>query len=265
MNDVLVVIPCYNNFVGLSRTIASIDVNDCADILVVDDGSDNEISDEDLREYQSECRSIKVLRNVKNEGVAVSLNKGVQFADQNGYRYIARLDAGDRNLGARLSLQRRFLDANEDYIIVGSWVKFVSESGKTLFILRHPCNDGQIRNALFRYNPFVHPSVMIRVSALTTVQGYPEEYPALEDWACFINLSKIGKLCNLPEVLLEYEVSADSVSSKKRYRQNLSKVKLLWAHFRWTPVQIIGLTKAIALLLIPRKPLTVLKQCIIHR
>ncbi len=100
---------------------------------------------------------------------------------------------------------------------------------------------------------------MYRSAVIKEVNGYPDDYPALEDWACFMNMSRITELANIPEVLLTYEVSASSISSKKRFQQSKSKIKLLFDNYQLNVNQTVGLIKSSLILLAPRGLLTYVK------
>lgn len=264
-NSVAVLIPSYNGGDSLLETLASIAPEECVDVIVVDDGSRQKPRKEDLdKAFRGQGRVILHCLE-KNLGIVGALNTGLSLAEQHGYRYIARLDAGDRNIGMRFAQQARFLDENPDHALVGSWVNFVSPEGKLLFTLKHPEKYDEIRKAMYRYNPFVHPATMFLLSAISEQGGYPDDYPALEDWACFLSMCQRYKAANLPEVLLAYEVSPDSISTRKRYSQSRSKVKLLAKYYALNVNQTVGLLKSIAIMMLPRGALTQVKKLLLNR
>ena len=53
MNKTIALIPHYNNFSGLVKTILSIDVDEKVDILIIDDGSSKDQIDESI--LKSKC------------------------------------------------------------------------------------------------------------------------------------------------------------------------------------------------------------------
>lgn len=264
-NSVAVLIPSYNDEDGLIKSLDSISPEENVDVIVIDDGSIKKPSKLQLESKFNAKGKILLHCLEKNQGIVVALNTGLKIAEQLGYRYIARLDAGDRNIGMRFRQQENFLDSNPDHALVGAWVKFVAPDGNQLFILKHPEKYEEILKSIYRYNPFVHPSVMFRLNAVSEIGGYPDNYPALEDWACFLALCQRHKAANLPDVLLEYEVSPNSISTKKRYIQSRSKVKLLAKEYKFNINQTIGLLKNIVLMILPRSVLTKLKQLLLRR
>lgn len=262
---VAVLIPHYNNLDGLLKTLSSIDESELVDVIIVDDGSSEKPSVNDLEGAFKASGKIYLHCMDVNVGITKALNFGLNMASQLGFIYVARLDAGDRNLGARFRQQETFMDQNPDCAVVGAWVNFVSVDGSLLFTLRHPISCAEIRRAIYRYNPFVHPSTMIRLSSILEVGGYPDSYPALEDWACFLDMSKKYSVANIPQVLLEYEVSPNSISTKKRFSQSLSKIKLLVKNYAPTLNNTMGIVKSLSILLLPRAALTVVKTFFMRR
>jgi hypothetical protein len=64
-------------------------------------------------------------------------------------------------------------------------------------------------------NPIAHPTVMLRSSVLEA-EGtrYNSEMLHVEDWALWMDLSKVTKLHNLPEVLLKYRLEGQNITVK---------------------------------------------------
>lgn len=261
-NKVVILIPSYNANEELFDTLRSIDKNEYVDVLVVDDGSDIKPAVCELEENFFAQGNIHLLTLEHNQGITSALNSGLNWIYEKAYLYIARLDAGDFCKPGRFLQQEDFLSNNPDYGIVGAWVNFIDEKHKFLFTLKHPTEDKDIRQSIYRYNPFVHPATMFRVDRIKEINGYPNAYPALEDWACFIKLIDNCKAHTINAVLLDYVVSTNSISTKKRFRQSLSKVKLLIHNFKFTFNNFIGLIKNIVLLLLPRNMVTNLKKVI---
>ena len=61
---------------------------------------------------------------------------------------------------------------------------------------------------------------MARRSALSAVGGYRAEFPHVEDLDLFLRLGEVGRLANLPEVLLDYRVHLASVSHRNITEQS---------------------------------------------
>ncbi|PAV26087.1 hypothetical protein CF392_07600 [Tamilnaduibacter salinus] len=259
LNRTLVVIPHFNNPAGLYSTLASIEQTESVDLLVVDDGSVDRPNWASVQAAFGAQGDAAVEYLPKNQGIVAALNYAVSWANSKGYEFIGRLDAGDHCVGERFAIQEAEMRSKPELVLLGCWVDVVSEQGNHLFNLRYPTRDQDIRRALHRYNPFVHPAVMIRLDAIFNVGGYPSGFPALEDWACFFELSRKGVVANYPQVLLQYVVHSDSVSTRRRRDQSKSKVRLLLKEYDASIPATIGILKSIILLLVPRSVTTTFK------
>src|SRR5690554_1529671 len=119
-NRVAVLIPNYNGGQALLETLASIIPEESVDVIVVDDGSKERPNQKDMDEA-FRGKGLMLLHCLeKNQGIVCALNKGLEIASQYGYEYIARLDAGDCNIGMRFKRQVEFLNKNPDHALVGA-------------------------------------------------------------------------------------------------------------------------------------------------
>ena len=92
--EVIIIIPYYNNPIGLEKSIVSIREKISIDIIIIDDGSKQKLNVIGLKKKYY-AGKIFYRKHKQNKGVAVSLNRGLDFAREKKYKYIARLDAGD--------------------------------------------------------------------------------------------------------------------------------------------------------------------------
>ena len=99
---------------------------------------------------------------------------------------------------------------------------------------------------------FVHPSVVFRTSIVDSVGYYPTNFKAAEDYAYFFNIIKKYKSENLPEILLDYIVDENSISSTKRKLQVKSRIRIILKHFYLGYYPIIGLFRSIILYFVSR-------------
>jgi hypothetical protein len=67
----------------------------------------------------------------------------------------------------------------------------------------------------------IHPTVMVRRSALEAVGGYRSRYQWIEDLDLYLRLSDVGRLANLPGVHLEYRQHLKSVNYTRGDRNDL--------------------------------------------
>nr|WP_086940003.1 glycosyltransferase family 2 protein [Thaumasiovibrio occultus] len=210
-----VILPAFNAQKTLARAINSLLVQTFSDfeLIVINDGSTD--GTRNIIEQFTDSR-IKAIHLTKNVGLIDALNLGLTMAKG---RYIARMDADDISLPERFAEQIAFLDAHPDYIACGtSIINFTetSEHGLRESYMRYPTSDEEIRVALhFFERNICHPTVMFRSSAIKE-QGicYRKEYPHAEDYRLWIELSKLGKLHNLPKGLVKYYRHQEQISAK---------------------------------------------------
>lgn len=147
------------------------------ELLVVDDAStDDTIGIVDG--FADE--RIRILRSDRNVGQVPSLNRGL--AEARG-EYIARLDADDACLPARLERQVEVLDADPRVGLVGTWMEAVDDRGRLL---------GRLQKTLEDYVDFLfhtlimrvyvsHPSAMYRRAPVLRLGCYDEATGPAED------------------------------------------------------------------------------------
>lgn len=140
------------------------------------------------------------LRNDEVLSLTQSLNKGLQAARG---RYIARLDADDVAMPARLTRQVEFLDCNPDVTLVGTGVRVIDEQGRVTGHIDPPEASDDIYNALAYSNPFVHSAAMFRRDAVVALGGYPEAYVYAQDLALWLKLAQRGRLGMIPASLVD--------------------------------------------------------------
>lgn len=248
--DIVVLIPCYNNIKGLKQTLVSISKSFIpVDVLVIDDGSNINIDENVL---QNIYESTKVIISPKNEGIAIALNRGLRYIVYcRRYRYIARLDAGDRCLPQRFQIQREYLIKYPDVFLVGSWATFVNQARVHLWVFRPPAKHYDICKKMFSNNMLANSAVMLRVDVVYEAGYYPIEYTHAEDYAFYFYILNRFKVANIPEVLTEFVVNSQGISVKYRKQQLRSRIRIILNHFDYSPWAFYGLTRNLILLVLP--------------
>ena len=176
---VSVVMAVYNEELYLQQAIESI-LNQSLDdfeFVIVNDGSTDR-SAEIIRSYNDS--RIRLL-NQENRGLTRSLNRGIKEA-RGGM--IARMDADDISEPKRLEMQVEFLEANPDYVLVGTNVWIMTDDGEIIRKSNYPVNDEGVRQVLLHtdYSPFCHSSVMFRKDAAMKCGLYDERLATCQDW-----------------------------------------------------------------------------------
>ena len=232
------------------------------DVIIVDDGSTKKPDESLLKSKFPKINNIKVILNKKNEGIDYALNKGLAYIKKRKYKYVARLDCGDLAYPHRFKLQKEFLENNKDIFLVGSWVRFISPHGKTLFIFRPPTKHEDIKKRMFINNMFIHPSVMFRTAIIDIVGYYPTNYKNAEDYAFFFKIAKTLKVANIPEILLDYEVNPQGLSISKRKQQLKSRLKVIVDNFDFSIYATYGILRNLLIYFLPYSFIEPLKKVI---
>lgn len=263
-----VVIPVYQDPGGVHASLISLGraVYPCSTtIIIVDDGSDPAL----MLDAVPAGLDVRIVRQAVNAGIETALNRGFAEASALGIRYIARLDAGDRVTSDRFVLQYNILEAHPDIGIVGSSARFVDESGAVVFTVRPPMADSEIRGAMHINCCLLHPTVMIRVSALATLGSldavYSRRYQAAEDYDLFFRILGVSNAINISQPLVDKVFSATGISRRRRRVQLLSRLKLQLRHFDlWRLSSLLGILATIGMMLIPETLVVMCKRLLGH-
>ncbi|MDH0659057.1 MULTISPECIES: glycosyltransferase [unclassified Empedobacter] len=264
MNKNLLIIPHYNNPQGLINSIKSIGQNEKLDVLIIDDGSNQQnIQETKVLNSKKFKGDIHFQYCIRNRGIEYVLNDAIDYALEKKYKYISRLDCGDLCVENRFKIQEEFLNKNNDYALVGSYVKAVDENKNFLFNIKPAIIDKEIRKEMKSKCSFIHPSVMFKADIIKEVGKYPTDYKAAEDFAFFTNILKKYKGKNIDQVLVIIEINTKGISIQNRNRQIKSKVRILKENFTFSYVSILGLLKSYILLYTPNRFVIFLKKIIL--
>lgn len=257
----ILLIPYYNSAERLLASLASVDSAENCDVLIVDDGSTERPLDlESARTAFTANGTVYGLVLPENRGIENALNAGLDWIAERDYTYIARLDCGDLNRPGRLALQESFLDDHPDVLLVGGAAAFVDLEGNQQFVYRLPTSHEAIAAKMRNNSAFMHPSVMFRTSALSTVGHYPLDTPAAEDYEFFWRFIDAGRVANLPHVLIDYELDPGGISLSKRTTQLTSRLQIQRAHDDGSWAARLGRARTRALLKVPYSTVFALKR-----
>ncbi|EMR01076.1 glycosyltransferase family 2 protein [Cesiribacter andamanensis] len=198
-----VLLPVYNAERFLAQAIDSILQQTFAhfELLLLDDCSTDR-SAEIIRSY-SDPR-IRYYRNEQNMGISATLNRGISLAAS---PLIARMDADDISYPSRLEKQLAYLQAHPDCALLSCWVRVITEEGELVRI-------DDFKPEYYYYNLtfecwMYHPSIVFRKAAAEQIGGYTVPYS--EDFELFWQFSRRFKVHNLPEILMDYRISPQSL------------------------------------------------------
>jgi glycosyltransferase involved in cell wall biosynthesis len=205
---VSVVMPVYNADEYLTDSIGSIlqqSFENFEFIIICDDPPDS--TKNIIDSFQQQDRRIRVIYR-KREGLVAALNTGCTLAQG---KYIARMDADDISLPERLDIQVNFMEKHPDVGLCGSWARTFGESVTTM---KSPVSDSLIKTTLLFYNPFIHPTIIIRKEILDSHSlRYDRGFSLVEDYELWVRLSPVTKFSNIDKCLLKYRIHPDKVST----------------------------------------------------
>jgi glycosyltransferase involved in cell wall biosynthesis len=203
----------------LALAIDSLLAQDFADfeLLIVDDGSTDSTT-EILADYAAKDRRIRLFAQPRL-GLAAALNLALANAVA---PLVARLDADDIALPRRFSQQKKFLDAAPGFALVGSWAEKTDGAGNRIGRIKPATEDGELRRALRKDNPFIHSSVMFRTEIARSAGGYRSFFEAAEDYDLWLRISSAASIANIPEPLVRYRWHPQNATQQNRLRQALS-------------------------------------------
>jgi len=208
--NVSVVLPVFNGEKYLKAAIESIlkQTYTQFEFIIINDGS-TDSTKQILLDYSDKDSRIKLIHQ-DNKGLVDSLNRGVSIAQG---KYIARMDADDISAPERFELQVAFLEANPDYVAIGSDIVLIDDEARKLTTQYQLQDHESIQFAAFAgHCPICHPAALIRTDAILKSGLYNKEFYPAEDLDLWLRLSEIGLLGNLNASLLFYRMHGESIS-----------------------------------------------------
>jgi len=247
---VSVLLPVHNGEPFLCEALDSVLEQTLGDFecIVVDDGS-NDGSARVAEEYACRDPRIRVLTLGRRRGLVTALRAAVEVSRA---PYLARMDADDVALPARLALQVDTLDRRADIAMVGSRARYASVREESAGLARYVewqnslIEPHDIRRNLFVESPLIHPTVLMRRGDLEAAGGYQDSgWP--EDYDLWMRLLLSGReAAKVPEVLLLWR-DHESRLTRKAPAYRLERFRRLKWHYltrAWLragePVQVCG-------------------------
>lgn len=218
--DVSVVMSVYNGADYLAAAVNSIVEQRGVswEFIIVDDGSTDN-TPQILDEFASHDPRIRLFRH-ENQGLTRSLIFGCSQARAD---FIARQDADDLSLPARLRKQHALISADHRLALVSCWTRYIGPEHEVLGMVQRPESAEQATHGLLheRQGPPAHGSVMFRKSVYEEVGGYREAFYFGQDSDLWLRLCRRGNIGSFPECLYEARMAPNSISGEKRDIQKL--------------------------------------------
>lgn len=198
----------------------------CDEFVIVEDGylakELDEVVEKYVREYPKLFNIVKIERN---SGLGLALQLGVEKCKN---EWIARMDSDDYSFPERLEKQLEYINKNRDVSLVGSWHnEFIEDTDNIQTTKKLPETNEKIIDYSKRRNPFSHPSVLMRKSAVLKAGNY-RKYHLVEDYDMWLRMIRTGAKCyNIQESLIAVRVSKDLYKRRGgiKYLKSILKFK----------------------------------------
>ena len=211
--EVSVIMPVFNGEKYLNEAVDSILDQRFKDFefIIINDGSVDNTSK--ILDSYSDGRIRLVQR--ENRGFAYSLNEAIQLAEG---KYIARMDADDVALENRLQLQYEFMESYPGVDILGGQADIIDEDGRLIGEMRKPISWPNISKYIKYACPLCHPTYFVREHVYDIIKGY-RNIPPVDDYDfLFRALEKGCVMRNLPEKILKYRKTNNSMTANNFLR-----------------------------------------------
>lgn len=212
---VSVLLPVYNGSKYLLEAVNSVlsQTYKHFELIVVDDGS-TDSTHNILSKIEKSDERVRVLTLSENCGIVSALNRALSVSKGT---FVMRMDSDDICVPQRLEWQVQYLMTHPDISVLGGHVEMFSTDSSSSKIVRHPQNPAMLHFSMFLYCTIVHPSVLMRISALRKFNGYTSSYDHVEDYDLWFRMlqSPDIRMTNLPRVVLRL----------RKHEHNISRVR----------------------------------------
>lgn len=164
-----------------------------------------------------------VVELAENQGLSRALTAGLARC---AHEIVARIDADDVSLPHRFERQVALLLEKDLDLVGGGLQEFADGSGDTLGARVPPTGERIAAYARF-HDPFNHPTVVYRRSAVDRAGGYRDDVPLMEDYSLFARMIHSGaRVDNLPEPVVLYRVDAGAYRRRGGLAQLRAELRL---------------------------------------
>lgn len=197
-------------------------------IIILDDPNNNLLT-EVINYYVESDSRIAFYINERNLGCPRTKDKGIRLAQT---EYVAIMDADDVARRHRLEKQIRKITTDRLDIVAGC-VRVVNDQGKPLYSMNDlPLTHKDIVKKMRVNNCMPHPTWILRRDAYINLGGYAD-IEGCEDYDLLIRAIKGGcRLGTVGDIVLDYRLSAKSVSRNNLYKQYLMMLYLQDKYYR---------------------------------
>lgn len=154
------------------------------DFVIICDGPLTAELDGVLSSYNNSC--INIIRLPVNGGLGKALSHGLTLCK---HELVARMDSDDIALEDRMEKQLRAFSEDENLAMCsGTVIEFSDDINNIKGKRQVPSTNEEIRSFSRKRNPFNHPSMMFKKSAVINAGGYNEDYHLFEDYYLWVRM-----------------------------------------------------------------------------
>jgi glycosyltransferase involved in cell wall biosynthesis len=171
---------------------------------------------------------VQLVRLPRNLGLGEALQAGLAACR---YEVVARMDADDVSLPERFAVQLPVIEAGAD--VVGCALLEIDVDEDDVVGRRVPPTTPELIARTARlHDPFNHPTVVYRRTAVAAAGGY-ERLPLMEDYWLFARMIAAGaRAANRPEALVKYRVGAGAYDRRGGTALLRAELVLQWRFLR---------------------------------
>jgi glycosyltransferase involved in cell wall biosynthesis len=218
---VSVCIPTYNAAEFFRECIESVLKQTCKDLeIIVSDNASTDSTCEIVKSYSDPRIRLNCLE--RNEGMAFNFNHAVSLASG---AYVKLLCADDFLEPTCLEKQIALLDRHPEVVAVGSGLRLVDETGKTLRIVSWLPRETLLRDVevvagTLAYGNLIGPpsAVLMRRESMVKAGSFCTDYPQVLDVDMWLRLAALGPAAYLPEPLCSFRLHAQATTPQLRAR-----------------------------------------------
>ena len=195
------------------------------DFVLVCDGPLNEQLDSVIATKQQEMgESLNVVRLAKNGGLGNALNEGIKHCKN---ELVARMDSDDIAYPDRCEKQIAVFNIHSEVSICSGIVEEFTTDPNTVDTRRVlPETNAEIVEFAKKRNPFNHPCVMYKKSAVEAVGSYQDFY-LLEDYYLWLRMLMAGYHgYNIQEPLLHMRAGSDMYKRRAGWKYAKTQARL---------------------------------------
>lgn len=199
------------------------------DFVLVCDGPLNQDLDKVINEMlEDHFGVLNIIRLEKNSGLGNALNEGLKQCKN---ELVARMDSDDIADHNRCEKQLQVFQTNSSIdLCSGTVIEFNSSINNVVGVRKLPESNEDIRVFSKKRNPFNHPAVMFKKTAVERAGGYIEKFHLFEDYYLWIRMLNKGSLgINIPEPILYMRTPDDFYLRRGGYKYS----KVLLSFYKW--------------------------------